>query len=178
MSSLLGDYFLAKKLFRLSVYFVRCRPLLLIPQNFSHNIYFSNPSALLLWPTNFSCLFLMVLTWDLSYPAISITSSFHFFSVHDILIFLLMYHIFCCFKSSFEVFCLCSAFRAMQKDEPYLGFQNVDFGAKSQISVGNDGLDLGEYVFRQNFFFYFCVWSCCAAQVFKGANLFHSIPLV
>ena len=35
----------------------------------------------------------MVLSRDLSYPTISITSSFDFFSVPDILIILLMYHI-------------------------------------------------------------------------------------
>ena len=50
----------------------------------------------------------------------------------------------------------------MQKDEPYLGFQNVDFGAKSQISVGNDGLDLGEYVFRQNIFLFLRLELLCS----------------
>ena len=93
MSSLLGDYFLVTKLFRLSVYFVRCLPLLLIPQIFPLNICFSSPSALFICPKKCSCLFLMVLRRDLLYPAISITSSFDFFSVHDILIILLMYHI-------------------------------------------------------------------------------------
>ena len=45
--------------------------------------------------------FLMVLRRDLLYPVIFITSSIDFFSVHDILIILVMYHILCCFKSSF-----------------------------------------------------------------------------
>ena len=38
MSSLLGDSFLVTKLFRLFVYFVRCFPLLLVPQIFPLNI--------------------------------------------------------------------------------------------------------------------------------------------
>ena len=41
MSSLLGDSFLVTKLFRLSVYFVCCLPLLLVPQIFPRNICFS-----------------------------------------------------------------------------------------------------------------------------------------
>ena len=93
MSSLLGDSFLVTKLFRLPVYFMHCLPLLLVPQIFPLHIYFSSPSALFISQKNFSCLFLMVLTRDLLYPAISITSSFDFFSVQDILIILLMYHI-------------------------------------------------------------------------------------
>ena len=56
-------------------------------------ICFSSPSALFICPKSCSCLFLMVLNRDLLYPAISITSSFDFFSVHDILIILPMYHI-------------------------------------------------------------------------------------
>ena len=48
---------------------------------------------LCLYAKKCSCLFLMVLNRDLLYPAISITSPFDFFSVHDILIILLMYHI-------------------------------------------------------------------------------------
>ena len=92
ISSLLGDSFLVRKLFRLSVYFVRYLPLLLVPQIFPLNIYFSSSSALFICPKNCS-IFLMVLSRDLLFPAISITSSFYFFSVHDILIFLLMYYI-------------------------------------------------------------------------------------
>ena len=59
MSSLMGDSFLVTKLFRLSVYFVRCRPLLLVPQIFPLNICFSSPSALFICPKNCSYLFLM-----------------------------------------------------------------------------------------------------------------------
>ena len=44
-------------------------------------------------PINCCCLFLMVLRGDLLYLAISITYSFDFFSVHDILIILRIYHI-------------------------------------------------------------------------------------
>ena len=65
VSSLLGDSFLVIKLFRLSVYFVRCHPLLLVLQIFSLNICFSSPSALFVGPKNCSCLFMMVLSWDL-----------------------------------------------------------------------------------------------------------------
>ena len=92
LSSLLGDSFLVV-LFRLSVYFVPCLPLLLVPQTFPLNICFSNPSTLFICQKNCGCLFVMVLSRDLLYSAISITSSFHFFSAHDILIILLMYHI-------------------------------------------------------------------------------------
>ena len=43
----------------------------------------------------------------------------------------------------------------MQKDGPYyVGFQRIDFGVNSDISVGEDGLLLGECVFRQSFFFF------------------------
>ena len=95
LSSLLGDSFLVTTLFRLSVYFVRCLPLLLVPQIVPLNICFSILPALFICPKNCTCsyLFLMVLTRDLLYPTISITSSFDYFSVHDILIILLMYHI-------------------------------------------------------------------------------------
>ena len=81
MSSLLGDSFLVTKLFRLSVNFVLCLPVLMVPQIFPLNICFSSPSALFICPKNCICLFLMVLCRDLLYPAISITSSFDFFSV-------------------------------------------------------------------------------------------------
>ena len=58
MSSLSGDSFLVTKLFRLSVYFLRCLPLLLVPQIFPLNICFSSPSALCICPENCSYLFL------------------------------------------------------------------------------------------------------------------------
>ena len=54
----------------------------------------------------------------------------------------------------------------MQKDGPYVGFQSVDFGVKSDtcISVGEDGLLFGECVFRQSYsFLYF--WSHLAYGV-------------
>ena len=65
MSSLLGKSFLVKMIFRLSLYFLRCLPLLLVPQIFPLNICFSIPSALFICPKNCSCLFLMVLSRDL-----------------------------------------------------------------------------------------------------------------
>ena len=66
-----------------------------------------------------------------------------------------------------------------QKDGPYVGFQGVGFYVNSDISVGEDGLHLGERVVRQSysfldFCFAFGVWSYCESQVFKGANLFYS----
>ena len=70
----------------------------------------------------------------------------------------------------------------MQKDEPYVGFQSVDFDVNSDISNGENGLLLGECVFSlQSYsFLYFCVasgiWSYCEAQVFKGEYLFYSFP--
>ena len=91
-SSLLGDSVLVTQLFRMSVYFLCCLPLLLVPQIFSLNVCLSSPSALFICPQTCSCLFRMILSRDLLYPAISITSSFEFFSVHDILLLLLMYH--------------------------------------------------------------------------------------
>ena len=59
-------------------------------------------------------------------------------------------------------------------DHNYVGFQSVDFGVNFDTSVGGDGLHLGEYVFRQSYFFlYFCVasgiWGYCEAQVFNDA---------
>ena len=67
----------------------------------------------------------------------------------------------------------------MKKDGPFLGFQSVDFGVNCDISVGEDGLHLGECVFRHIYsFLYFCVasgvWSYCEAQVFKDVYLFYS----
>ena len=57
------------------------------------NICFSSPPALFVCPKIEVVFFLIVLSRNLLYPGISITSSFLFFSVHDILILLLMYHI-------------------------------------------------------------------------------------
>ena len=45
----------------------------------------------------------------------------------------------------------------MQKEGPYVSFQTVDFGVKSDISAGKDGLHVEECVFRQNYSsLYFC----------------------
>ena len=93
MSSLLGYSFLVRKLFRLSVYFVRCLPVLLVPQISPLYFCFSSASAMFICPKNCSCPFLIALSRDLLYQTISITCSFDFFSVQDILIILLMYHI-------------------------------------------------------------------------------------
>ena len=57
------------------------------------NICFFSPSALFIRPKIEVVFFLIVLSRNLLYAAISITSSFLFFSVNDILIMLLMYHI-------------------------------------------------------------------------------------
>ena len=59
--------------------------------NLSTQNFFSSPSALFICPKKCSCLFLMVLNRDLVHSAISITSLFYFFSVHGILIILMMY---------------------------------------------------------------------------------------
>ena len=77
---------------------MHCLPLPLVPQVFPSNIFFkSNPSALFITlyicpPKNGRFLFPMVLSVrDLLYPYISITSSYDFFSVRDVLLILLMY---------------------------------------------------------------------------------------
>ena len=115
------------------------------------------------------------------YPTFSISSSFDFFSVHDILK-ILMYHI------SAASSLLSKSFVSVQHSPPYrrmdhmiVGFQSLDFGVNSNISVGEDGIHLGACVFRQShFFLYFCVasgtLSHSEAQVFKGACLFYSFP--
>ena len=41
----------------------------------------------------------------------------------------------------------------MQEGGPYVGFQSVDVGVNSEISVGEDGRYLGECVFRQSYTF-------------------------
>ena len=63
-------------------------------RNISTLYFLSSPSALLTCPKNCGCLFLIVSSRDLLYQAISIISSFDFFSAHHILIILLMIHIF------------------------------------------------------------------------------------
>ena len=136
---------LVTKLFRLSVHFVRCIPLLLVPQIFPLNICFCSPSALFICQKTCSFLFLMILSRDLLYPAISITSSFDFSSVHHILIIFLTYHI------SAASSLLSRSFVNVQHSHPYSRMDSVDFGVNFDISVGEDGLHLGECVFRQSY---------------------------
>ena len=85
--------------------------------------------------------FLMVLCRDLLYPAISITSLFDLFSVHDMLIILQMCHI------STASSLLSRYFVSLQHSNPCtrmdhncVGFQSVSFGVDSDISLGEDGL--------------------------------------
>ena len=178
MSSLVGDSFLVMKLFRLSVYFVGCHPLLLAPQIFPLNICFFSATGLFRCPK--SCLFLVVLSRGVLYLTISITFLFDFFSVHDILIIILMYHI----SAASDL--LSGSFVSVQHSHPcrridHVGFQSVGCDVNSDISVGEDGLHLSECAFRQNYsFYYFCnasgVWSHCEAQVFKAAYFFYPFP--
>ena len=93
IDSILDDFFFDTKLLRLSVNLVRCLPLLFTPSIFPHNRCFSNPSFLQMCPKNFSCRFLITFRRDLLHPAIFITSLLDFFSVQDIFIILLIYHI-------------------------------------------------------------------------------------
>ena len=170
MRSLLTDSFLVTKLFRIAVYIVRCLPLLLVPQIFPLNICFSSPSALFICPKNAAVI--LWLFWVGTFCNFTPWYASYFSYVPH----------FCCFKSSFYVFCQCPAFTSMQKDGPYVGFQSVDFGVNSYISVGEEGLLLGEFVFRQSYsFLYFCVapgiWSYSKAQAFKGSICFILSPL-
>ena len=66
----------------------------------------------------------------------------------------------------------------MHKDGPYVGIQSVDFGVNSDISVGEDGLHLGECVSRQGYcFLYFCVassvWSYWKPKYLKVPTCFN-----
>ena len=88
MSSLLGDSFLVTKLFRLCIL---CVVFICFRYHKSfHSIFVFLVHQFCLYAPKIVCLF-MVLIRDLLYPAISITSSFDFFSVHDILIILPKY---------------------------------------------------------------------------------------
>ena len=119
MSSLLGDiFFLVSKLFRMSVYCVRCLPLLSVPQIF----------PLCLYAPKTSYLFLMVWSRDLLYTVISITSWFDFFSVHDILIILLMCHISAASSLS-------RSFVSVQHSHPC---RSMDHNYVGSLSVGNE----------------------------------------
>ena len=70
---------------------MRCLPLLLVSKSF-HSIFAFLVHPLCAYAQKIVVVFfLMVLSKDLLYPAIPITSSFEFFSVHDILILLMNY---------------------------------------------------------------------------------------
>ena len=90
---IVGRFFSCYKVIQTVCVFCALSPFAFGTQIFPLNICFSSPSALFICPKNCSCLYLMVLSRDLLYPAISITYSFDFFSFHDILIILLMCHI-------------------------------------------------------------------------------------
>ena len=93
MSSLLGESLLVTKLFRLSVYFVHCLPLLLVPQIFPLIICWSSPSTLFICPLKLQLSFSDGLEYG-SFVSSHLRYFFvYFFSVHDILIILPMYHI-------------------------------------------------------------------------------------
>ena len=86
----------------------------------------------------------MVLSKDLLYPALSITSSFDFFSVNVILIIRLMYHIFSASTNCSSL--LSNFFVGVQHSHPYkpmdhnyVGFHSFDLGINSDVSIGEDG---------------------------------------
>ena len=82
------------------------------------------------------------------YPVISITSSFNFFSVHDILITLLMYHISAASSLLSRYFVRVPLSYPCR---PCVVFLSVDFGKNSDISIREDGLHLVECIFRQSY---------------------------
>ena len=88
------------------------------------------------------------------YSVISILSSFVFFSVHAILIILLMRHI----SAASSLFS--KTFVSVQHSHPckrmdnnFVGFQSLDFGVNSDISVGEDGVNIGECILRKIYSF-------------------------
>ena len=114
ISSLLGDSFFLLRNYSACLS-ILCVVLLCFWYHKSfHSIFVFLVHQLCLYAQkNSSCLFLMVLSRDLLCPAISITSSFDFFSVHDILFILLMYHI------SAASCLLCRSFIYVQHSHPY-----------------------------------------------------------
>ena len=90
-------------------------------------------------PKNCS-LFLMVLSRDLSYPAISITFSFDFFSVYDLPIIPLMYHISAASSLLSRSFVCVQHSHPCRRMDHYVDFQSVNFGVNSDISVGEEVL--------------------------------------
>ena len=84
--------------------------------------------------------------------------SFDLFSVHDILIILLMYHISAASSLLSKPFINVQHSHPYRNDGPYGGFRSFNFGANSDISVGEGRLYLSESVFKQGYsFLYFCV---------------------
>ena len=141
---------------------------------FWYRIYFHTIFAFLVhqlclyFPENCIIFFLMVLSSDLLYPAISITSSFDFFPVHDVLFILLVYHISAASSLLSRPFVSVQHSYLCRRMDHNVGFRCVDCGVNSDIPVGEYGLHLGECVYRQScYFLYFCVvsdiWSYCEA---------------
>ena len=69
----------------------------------------------------------------------------------------------------------------MQKDASYLGFDSVDFGINSDISVGEDGIHLVKCVFRPSYSFLYVSVSHLTSRVIVKSmylkvptNLFYS----
>ena len=177
MSSLFWDKFLVTSYS--DCLCILCVVFLCFWYHVSFDSIFAFPSALFISPPNCSCLFLKVWSRNLLYPAISITSSFDFFSVHDILISFPMHYISSDSSLPPRSFVTVQHSHPMPKDGPYVGFQSVDYGVDSDISVNEDGLYLGECVFRQSYhFLYLCVassiWSYWEACAILDAYLFNS----
>ena len=106
------------------------------------------------------------------YPALSITSSFDFFSVHDFLIILLMYHISAASSLLSRSFVNAEHLHPYKIDGSYESFHNVDFGVSFDIfSVCEDGLHLGECVFKQTIFFFISVSHLASGVIVKPKYL-------
>ena len=60
----------------------------------------------------------------------------------------------------------------MKKDGPHVGFQSADVGVNFDISVDEEGLHLGECVFRRSYsFLHFCVASGASGVIVKPKYL-------
>ena len=67
----------------------------------------------------------------------------------------------------------------MRKDGPFVGFQSVDFGVNSDISVGEDGFILVIVSLDKSIIFFISVSHLASGvvfKVFKDAYLFYSFP--
>ena len=149
MSSLLRDSFLVTKLFRLSVYFVCCLSLLLVPQMFPLNVCFSSPLASDGFWEGIFCIRPFPLLFRLTYFQSMIFSLFFWCTTF------LLLNVF--FRGLLSV----SSFHIHAKGWTMCSLQSVDFGVNSDISLGEDRLLLGECVFRQSFsflYFYVALW--------------------